>query len=186
MISSAVKLKKRLRIKVIQKIRALSLMRRKRKNLQIFQSIIQSDFYQQASSVLIYVSFKDEVETHGLIRRSLKDGKIVFVPHVEGGQMRICRVRDFKKDLKKGTYGILQPQMQGRKKNGSATADIVFVPGLAFDKTGGRLGRGAGYFDRYLAKTKKSVTIGLAYKEQLVPRVPVEKHDVRLNFIITA
>lgn len=177
------KLKDLLRSKMRKKIQAIGAARQKTKSRRIFKRVVESDFYSQCGSLLIYVSFKGEVETQGLIRRALKDGKKVFVPHVDGKKMQACRIRDFDKDLKAGPYGILQPHSP--KKLKASDFDVVFVPGLAFDEAGGRLGRGAGYFDRFLSKLKKTVKIGLAYKEQAVKKVPVEKHDMRLDFLIT-
>ena len=183
--SPAVKLKNILRSRMRKKIERLSLIQQRDKSRSIFKRVIKSDFYRQAESLLIYVSFKKEAATKHLILKSLKDGKRVFVPCIQGRAMQACRIRNFSKDLKKGIYGILEPRSSGGKKTKFPNLDVIFVPGLAFDKAGGRLGRGAGYFDRYLAKHKITVKIGLAYKEQIVKKVPVEKHDVRLDFIIT-
>ncbi len=173
-----------LRSKMRKKIRTLGPISLKKKSRLILKRVLASDFYRQAVSVLIYVSFKKEVETAALIRKSLKDGKKVFVPHLEGRVMKAFRVRNLAKDLKQGPYGVSQPHKPGRAAKPSGF-DIIFVPGLAFDENGGRLGRGAGYFDRYLAKAKRALKIGLAFKEQVVKKVPLEKHDVRMDFIIT-
>ena len=183
MSSPVLKLKDLLRSRMRKKIQLISLARQKSKSLRIFKRITGSELYQECGSLLIYVSFKAEVDTHRLIRRALADGKKVFVPHVAGKKMQISRIRNFEKDLKEGAFGILQPHSP--KKINFLDFDVAFVPGLAFDKNGGRLGRGAGYFDRYLAKLKKAIKIGLAYKEQIVKKVPVKKHDVYLNFVIT-
>lgn len=185
MSSALSKLKDRLRSKMRKKIQAISPARQKSKSLQIFKHVLASDFYQQSGSLLIYVSFKTEVNTQGLIRRALKDGKKVFVPHITGKKMRACRIRNFDRDLKEGAFGILQPHSPDDRDLKNSDFDLVFVPGLAFDEKGGRLGRGAGYFDRYLAKLKKTIKIGLAYKQQVVKTVPLEKHDVCLDFLIT-
>ena len=185
MSSALSKLKVLLRSKMRQKIQALGPARLKKKSRLILKRVLASDFYRQAGSLLIYVSFKKEVETISLIRKSLKDGKKVFVPHLEGRAMKAFRIRNVGKDLKRGPYGISQPHQLGRAAKPSVF-DVIFVPGLAFDEKGGRLGRGAGYFDRYLAKAKKAVKIGLAFKEQIVKKVPLEKHDVRLDLLITA
>lgn len=185
MSSKVSKLKDLLRSKMRKKVQAISPSRQKSKSRRIFKSVLASDFYQQSGSLLIYVSFKNEVNTHELVRRALKDGKKVFVPHITGKKMKACRVRNFDRDLKEGAFGILQPHSPDERDLKSSDFDLVFVPGLAFDETGGRLGRGAGYFDRYLAKLKKTIKVGLAYKEQTVKKVPLEKHDVRLDFLIT-
>ena len=183
MSSPVLKLKDLLRFRMREKIQSISPARQKSKSLRIFKRIIGSELYQECGSLLIYVSFKTEVDTRRLICRALADRKKVFVPHVTGKKMQAFRIRNFEKDLKEGVFGILQPHSP--KKIKPQDFDVVFVPGLAFDKNGGRLGRGAGYFDRYLAKLKKAIKVGLAYKEQVVKKVPAEKHDIFLDFIIT-
>lgn len=85
-------------------------------------------------------------------------------------------------DLKKGAYGILEPSVV--KTADEKDIDVILVPGLAFDRHGGRMGFGKGYYDRLL-ETSIAVKIGLCYDFQLFDTIPTESHDVPMDFIIT-
>lgn len=183
MSGSTRQIKNKFRARMRKRLQALPVSVRVRKSSLIYNQVLQSDFYQQARSLAVYVSFKNEVSTHRLIARALKDGKKVFVPCLWQGEMKISQIKNFKIDLMPGPFGILQPRKCHISK---IQPDLIFVPGLAFDKSGMRLGRGAGYFDRYLAGLRHTLKIGLAFNEQLVKKVPTEKHDIRVDFVLTA
>lgn len=95
------------------------------------------------------------------------------------------RVRNWFEDLVTAEYNVRQPSA-AEPTVPLERIDAVLVPGLAFDRQGGRLGRGAGFFDRFLATLPPRVlTIGVAYPEQVVDQVPMEAHDVRLKYLAT-
>lgn len=92
--------------------------------------------------------------------------------------------------LASGAFGILEPKLEYRnrpeRRYSPEKIDLVLVPGLAFDRFGGRLGRGKGFYDRFFQKLpQKTVLVGLAFDEQLVERVPVEPHDRKMDFLLT-
>ena len=89
------------------------------------------------------------------------------------------------KDLKPGRFGIPEPKAKRARAGNPKNLDLVVVPGLGFDRRKGRLGRGEGYFDRFLKKTGKTRRIGLAFQEQIVDFIPMQAHDVRVHQIIT-
>lgn len=184
---SAVHFKKSvLRAKLEARLSGLTAARRKNKSRRILKRFLASSGYRKCVKILVYVSFRNEVETRPLIRRALKDGKEVFVPRVrkEGNNIRIYRIRNMKKDLKKGAYGIWEPHVSGRAGRPSEL-DLIVVPGLGFDRKGRRLGRGFGFYDRFLAKAAKAEKIGLAFREQMTAEIPAEKHDVPVHRVIT-
>jgi 5-formyltetrahydrofolate cyclo-ligase len=84
--------------------------------------------------------------------------------------------------LVQGKFGNLEPKANAPKA--PFESDFIVVPGLAFDPSGGRLGRGAGYYDRLLTKFQ-GVRIGVCFTELLVERVPCEDHDIRMDFVVT-
>ncbi|MCG3150553.1 MAG: putative protein YqgN [Verrucomicrobiae bacterium] len=131
-----------------------------------------------AHCVCVYVSTGNEIETHGLIRQLLALGRRVCVPGF-AGQYVPAQILDFDADLVAGQYGILEP-----KSIIPAIPDAWLVPGLAFDRHGNRLGRGKGYYDAML-RAAGGVKIGLAHDFQVVAELPVEQHDVRLDFVVT-
>jgi len=139
-----------------------------------------------AAWVMGFVSFGAEVRTHELLRTLLADGRHVCVPSFDSvGQRYICsEVKHFDWDLKEGLLGIPEPRHDAVRPVHADKIDAWLVPGLAFDKHGNRLGRGRGYFDQLL-RDARGVKIALAYDFQLINEVPVEPHDVRLDFIVT-
>lgn len=139
-----------------------------------------------AKCLLSYVSAKDEVETHGLIRQLLAMGRRVCVPYCDAATQGYLasEVRDFDADMTTGRFGIPEPRPEAIRPAALDQIDVVLVPGLAFDETGNRLGRGLGHFDRLLQQTS-GVRIALAFDFQLLEEVPTEAHDARMGFIVT-
>lgn len=158
--------------------------KQKRDN-KLFINIINSNEYKKSINIFLFVSYSFEVDTHKVINYSLQRGKRIFVPKVISKKdgMKVVEIGKFS-DLKKGKYGILEPyQDEGVKPE---AIDVAFVPGLAFDKEGGRLGYGAGFYDRYLKLLKESTSkLGLCYSFQVVENVPMEEYDVKVDGIIT-
>lgn len=172
--------------KVIRKERN-NLTKSKREELDniIFEKVLYSKEYNSAKSLFIFVSFETEVDTHKIIRRALEDGKDVSVPKTISREqgMAAVRISNFS-ELKSGAYGILEPENIDLKVEESSI-DLCYIPGIAFDKNGGRVGYGGGYYDRFLKKVRKdSKKIALAYSFQILDMVPREKHDILMDGII--
>lgn len=135
-----------------------------------------------AKSWFVYVSTGSEVQTHDLIRTLLAQGNIVTVPLVTGpDQMIPCRIQSFD-ELHLGEFGILAPP---RGEAYTEFIEVCLCPAVAFTERGERLGWGRAFFDRYLAARPPELAIGLAYQCQLVPQLPQEIHDRRMDFLIT-
>ena len=127
-----------------------------------------------------------EVDTWMMIEKAFLIRKRVALPIVEQNKgALIPTLISSMEDVHKGTYGILEPHLNPDRVVAVKDLDVVIVPGLAFDKHHNRLGRGAGYYDRFLSTLPKTVTtVGLAFDFQLTESLPVEAHDVRLGQII--
>jgi len=154
-------------------------------------SLIASQFWklpamQKARSILFYVSLPNEVDTSSLIEKAIFSGKRVALPIIEKNQRTLIpALISSMEDVHKGAYGILEPHFSPDKMIALEELDAVIVPGLAFDRRHNRLGRGAGYYDRFLSTLPKSVlTVGLAFDFQLTDSLPTEAHDMRLEEII--
>lgn len=152
----------------------------------IYNKVINSEEYFNSKVIFIFVSFGSEIDTHKIITKALEDNKIVCVPKViskkEG--MKAVAISSFQ-ELERSKYGILEPREICNEIKPSSI-DLVLVPGLLFDTVGGRIGYGAGYYDRFLKQLKReSKKIGIGYKLQLIDKVPMEEHDVFLDYIIT-
>jgi 5-formyltetrahydrofolate cyclo-ligase len=139
-----------------------------------------------ATRSLIYVSKAMEVDTRGLIQQLLAMGRQVCVPWFDDAKKQYIasELRDFALDLKSGQFGILEPKPEAVRPVSGDGINAVLLPGLAFDETGNRLGRGMGYFDRIL-RDVCGIKIAVAYDFQILSEVPTEAHDAPVDFIVT-
>ncbi|MBT3260630.1 5-formyltetrahydrofolate cyclo-ligase [bacterium] len=135
----------------------------------------------QASAIAVYMAFQKEINLKVFIEKMIGLGKKVFLPkHDEKKQKYILtQVKCLKTGLAKGKYGIWEPVSLEVPKQ---QIDYWFVPGVAFDKEGHRLGRGVGYYDRLL-KDFSGQKIGVAYKWQMMDKLPIEEWDVKMDKI---
>ena len=141
-----------------------------------------------ARTISTYVGVGSEVPTLPLIEMALASGKRVAVPRVEGNSLTLYRI-EATTELEPAPFGLLEPGREYRRKNRrlvSTEVHLFLVPGLAFDRNGGRLGYGKGYYDSLLGRVKPRIpTIGLAYEAQLIDEVPMGPTDIRLSRVIT-
>ena len=157
-----------------------------RKSRMIAEQFWQLPAIGKARSILFYASMPGEVDTLAMIEKAIFLGKRVALPIVEKNKGKLIpTVILSMEDVHKGTYGIAEPHSDPDKALALKDIDAVIVPGLAFDRCNNRLGRGAGYYDRFLSTLPKTVTtVGLAFDFQLTESLPTEAHDVRLQQII--
>lgn len=135
-----------------------------------------------------YWATDEEVDTRPMIRAALAGGKRAVVPVTDVRAKRLipCELTDPHEDLEPGPYGILQPTRSAMQPIPLKAIEAVMVPGLAFDRRGHRLGRGGGYFDRFLARLPERVPkIGLAFRFQVVHQLPHDAHDIRVTHLVT-
>jgi 5-formyltetrahydrofolate cyclo-ligase len=152
---------------------------------------------QDAASIMAYAAFRSELDTRDLIGKAWESQYEVFLPRVlpGNGTLTLHKVHSWN-DLAPGTYGIPEPAVvseEGLPEESAPMPDIVFVPGLAFDRRGGRLGYGRGYYDRLRSAwdsavpegKKRPLWIGVAYGIQVVEEVPMDIHDAYMDILIT-
>ena len=154
----------------------------------IFGKLLALPAFQKAKTILFYCSFNGEVDTFPMMEKAIGLKKKVAVPFVkkETKQIIVMLIESIE-DLVPGSYGIPEPRYDAAKALRPADLDLVLVPGVAFDKANNRLGRGAGYYDRFLSELPSTVpTVGLAYDFQLVPALPgLEPHDRPVAHVLT-
>ncbi|CAK8715289.1 MAG: 5-formyltetrahydrofolate cyclo-ligase [Candidatus Electronema aureum] len=160
------------------------------KSRRILVQLTEHRLLTAAQHLFMYVHFRSEVETLPLIEHFLAVGKTISVPLTLRKESRLLAVgiTDPVSQLKPGCFGILEPTQEQKTQAvlDPATIDIALVPGSVFDRYGGRLGYGGGFYDRFLAQNApQAYKIGLAYELQLVEEVPTEAHDQRMDMIIT-
>lgn len=158
-----------------------------RRSRAIFDRVVDAPFYREARTVLAYMSFRNEVDTVALARRALDDGKRLCVPLTDPATltMKVIAVTNLERGLSVKTFGLLEPTATGDNEIDPTSVDLVLVPGLLFDRSGHRLGFGAGYYDRFIAASRCRATVGLAYEWQVVEALPVDPWDMRLSRVVT-
>ena len=145
--------------------------------------------FRRAKVVCCYVALPYEVQTWRMIQAMLQRKKRVVVPVVRRASKRLwlSEVRDPAADLAPGAFHVPEPVPASRRPVPAREVDLAVVPGLAFDRRGHRLGHGHGYFDRFLAGLPESVpTVGLAYRFQLLDRLPTALHDRAVQTVLSA
>lgn len=180
-------MKEKNKIRSLVKEKRNSLDERLKKTMDniIFEKIISSEFYKSSKCIFVYVSFEGEVDTHRFIKYALNDNKRICVPKVKSKEEGIVAVEiNSFHELKEGAYNILEPE-NFNKKIDERDIDLILMPGVAFDKNGGRIGYGGSFYDRFLKNPDiKALKIALAYDFQIFDKVPMEEHDIKVDGII--
>ncbi|MBN1526560.1 MAG: 5-formyltetrahydrofolate cyclo-ligase [Candidatus Omnitrophica bacterium] len=156
-------------------------LEKSRKSAIIKGKLFNEEVFRKARVVMFYVSLKDEVDTVPMIDEALKAGKRVCVPVILKEEKKLIagEIHNRLEDLEKQHFGIYQPRADRVKEVPLKDIDLVVVPGVAFDKHDMRLGRGHGYYDRFLScLSANTKTIGLAFDFQLVEHLPKQPHDI--------
>lgn len=177
--------KKTLRTQTLKKRDEIPTEQRASKSALIESRLNGMPEFAAAETVLLYASFKSEVDTSGLVHLALESGKRVLLPRVAGPELVLHEIKGLE-DLEKGAWGIPEPKSLCRQADVNE-ADVIIVPGVAFDESGGRLGYGKGFYDRLLSRLDRPIPlIALSFEAQMYNnRLPVSGHDVPMDFIIT-
>ncbi len=156
--------------------------------------ITGSDLYKSASCVLAYASMPTEICVGGVIARAIVDGKSVCVPRVDWAQstMECALIPNLDEDLQIGRYGLRSP-IKRCQTVPDHQIDLALIPGLGFDDQCHRLGRGGGFYDRWIGSHSKELRrnsspvmlVGVGFDGQIVPAVPMDGHDQPLDRVVT-
>lgn len=139
---------------------------------------------QSAQTIVAYAALSDEVQTDTLLERLTSEGRTVLLPKVVDDEHMEMRRYTGPHDLAIGAYGIREPI--GTAITDLSPIDVVIVPGMAFTASGERLGRGKGYYDRFLEQLPaKARKIGICFPFQLVGHIPTEPHDMRMDRVVS-
>ena len=160
---------------------------RLRKSRVIAGKLLELPEFKGAETIFFYASFDGEVETFEMIKQAKKLRKRIALPVILKLQKMFTAwvIEDLERDLEVGSYGIKQPKKGSTQEILPEQLDLVVVPGVAFDKRNHRLGRGAGYYDRFLRiLSPKTPTVGLAFDFQIVDSLPNHSHDVPVSQVL--
>ena len=158
----------------------------------ICNKFLDQTAYQQADTVMWYLHCRSEVRTLNFLIAALEGSKNCVIPYCtvdQKGQKKLgLWLLEDLSELKPGTWGILEPPEPkwGEKEVSPEQLDLVMVPGVAFDHEGGRLGNGAGYYDRLLQEVRPDTELtAVCYESQICDKIIMEKHDVYMDTILT-
>lgn len=174
-------------------LKELSLGERASLSEQASQQLVACSLWQEARHVCLFVSYGVEIETRFLLMTAWNQEKNVYLPKCwphEPGSMDFFLCKGYG-ELRSGQFGILEPSeeiaVQERALKSFAPPDLILVPGLAFTPGGLRLGKGGGYYDRFMAKEicRNSTRIGFAFGLQVVESLPAEPWDLALHYLCT-
>lgn len=184
--SSAIKLcnlmdKKILRNKVRQLKSLCTSTQLAQMSISAIQKLKLNTHFQTARTICLYNSLPDEVDTHALIEE-FKLHKRILLPSIQDGEI-VLHEYTSSDTLAEGDYGI--QESQGSVFTDYESIDLVIVPGMAFDAQGNRLGRGKGYYDRFLPKVQ-AYKIGMCFAFQHFDYITHEAHDVKMDEVIYA
>lgn len=161
---------------------------------KICRRVREQPWYQSAQTVMWYLHCRSEVRTLPVVLAELDSDKRIVVPYctvdAEGQkQLGLWHLQAID-ELQPGMWNILEPPrerwIEPTKQVVVDELDAIIVPGVAFDKQGGRLGNGAGYYDRLLQKVRSNAVLAaVCYEAQLLPQVAMDTHDVFMDFVVT-
>lgn len=186
-------MKKRLREKLLKTRDSIPPEIKSAKESEIENRLFSLDVFKNAQSILMYVSFRSEVDTKKYLNDILKLNKKLILPLVDT-RRKVLKLYEVKNtnELQPGYMGILEPGILRYRRCSLKDIDLVIIPGTGFDPMGNRLGYGGGYYDkllsmesRELADVKHITTVALAFEEQIGDKIPSEPHDIKVDMIVT-
>ncbi len=192
--SGEISLKKReLRKSIRARLKFLSPDQLKNKSESIAQRLFSTEWWEEARWIFGYITMPGEVDTEEIIERAYKDLKKVVIPRIEGEDLVFYQYQGRMKELLPNRFGILEPDPGWRCVNPDRIINealLIITPGMGFDRAKRRLGRGKGFYDRFLRMVRcgaalNARAVGLSFSEQVVPKIPVRAHDQPVDGIIT-
>lgn len=159
---------------------------RERKSRQACEHLVSTEQFQNATTIMLFLSLPHEVDTSEAILRAWQLGKTVAVPKVSWEQrhMMPVQINSLETDFSTNSWGLRNPTVGLPVPFGDI--GLVVTPGLGFDRRGNRLGRGGAYYDRFFAHEQLSARrCGFAFSEQVIESVPVFEHDQPMDLLVT-
>lgn len=170
---------------MLNNLASLPTVKKKTIELQLTKHLFTSNIWKKATVIGITCSTELEWDTKQIIEQAWEEGKVVAVPKTipTDSQMEFYKINDFSQ-LTIGYQGILEPSPNINKLIEKKSIELLIVPGVVFDEYGYRIGFGGGYYDRFLADFSNT-TVSLLSTLQLVTKLPIEKHDIHVQYLIT-
>lgn len=168
--------------------RELACEERERLSRLACQRLMSSRLWRESDIVCLFVSLAEEISTWPLLTEAWSESKELYLPKIspyEKGSMDFYKCSS-RHELVEGKFGLLEPQ-EGQPVALASGPALLIAPGLAFDRTGRRLGYGGGYYDRYLNNFPQRIKVrmGLAFSFQLLETAPGDEHDQKMDCLCT-
>ncbi|ABS25304.1 5-formyltetrahydrofolate cyclo-ligase [Anaeromyxobacter sp. Fw109-5] len=176
--------KRALRAAVLAARSALPAADRLERSHAIAQRLEEVPCFRDARTLALYAALGAEVDASGIAAGAASRGVLLVYPRIVPGDRRLAFARCAPEALVRGPMGALEPPAEAPPVPRDAV-DCVLMPGVAFSPDGHRLGRGGGYYDATLEAMPRAARVGLAFDLQLVPALPAEGHDARLDALVT-
>ena len=177
-----------IRSQLLKKLKKQKEVERLKKSFKIHQKLFSLPEFIKAKIVFFYLSFDGEVETFRMIEKAISLGKKVAVPVIKRRTRKLSPslIDGCGYGLELGPYGIYQPKVSRICNIPLRTIDLIIVPAVAFDLKGNRIGRGLGYYDRFLHSLPRRIpSIGLAFDFQVLGTIPsIEPHDFAVDRVL--
>lgn len=176
--------KKKLRKIIKDRKRQYSSSQLEELSLSVLSRLADQESFRKAKIILMYYSLPDEVNTHTFIDEMTALGKTVLLPVVKDSENMEIREYSGRKDLTEGSFHIMEPIGKLFPPERYGEIEVGVIPGMSFDERGNRLGRGKGYYDRFLKKVPTLFKIGICFDFQKTDIIPTEETDIRMDCIL--
>ncbi|XP_056316985.1 5,10-methenyltetrahydrofolate synthetase (5-formyltetrahydrofolate cyclo-ligase) [Danio aesculapii] len=188
--------KQALRREIKSRVSAVSDQEKLRQSRVVSQKLFRHPKYLSSQRVAVFLNMHDEVATEEILQDIFRRGKTCFIPRyfTKSTHMDMLRLKDMEdmETLPLTAWNIRQPGDDDKHRDEALDTgglDLILMPGLGFDKSGNRLGRGKGFYDTYLERCRthpkgKPYTIALAFKEQICAEIPVGEHDILIDEVL--
>ncbi len=180
--------KREIRIETANRLGLFSKTELEEKTRAVEDQLFEFANFLESKIVLMYINDSNEVDTREILKKCFEYNKIIVLPIFDPKQnkVKMLKIDKLDTDLKLGSRGILEPDLQRCKVVPIDSLDIAIIPGTAFDEKGGRIGSGDGYYDRMIPKLPVTTRkVALALECQIFPQIPMESHDKYIDIIIT-
>ncbi|XP_028025217.1 5-formyltetrahydrofolate cyclo-ligase [Bombyx mandarina] len=183
-----------LRNEIAAKIAALTNEEKKRQSQIVYEKVINHSWYKSSSRIALYMSTENEIDTAPLIKHIQARGAAAFVPQYAGGRMRMLHLETGdEQTMPKTKHGISQHGKDQSRDDalGTGGLDLIIAPGVAFSRSGDRLGHGGGYYDKFITNLRLNPEtapkiVAVAFNCQVVDMVPTNEQDQKVNEVIFA
>lgn len=174
--------KKDIRKQILAVREGLSEKEVREKSEEICSRLYEMACFRQAEVIYGYMPIRKEADIRPLLKRILEEGKKLALPRVCGDGMDFYQIASFQ-DLTEGSFHVMEPKEYCKKTEEDG---LVLVPGVVFDKRGGRIGYGKGYYDKYFAvHSRKLQKIGIGYTIQIIDTIPTTSLDIPLDGLVS-